>query len=69
MKFSNFLNSEVSVYCVFPYSTFFTGFTGILVSEDDESITLNSAVEFNQMHRKYKSIIIKKDTIVSIGQK
>ena len=69
MDFNKFLNSEVAVYCVVPYSTFFTGFVGVLLSNDVDSITLTSAVEFNQPQRRYKSIIIKKDTIISIGQK
>ena len=67
--FNKFLNSEVAVYCVIPYSTFYTGFAGVLSSEDVDYITLTSAVEFSQPHRRYKSIVIKKDTIISIGQK
>ena len=66
--FKRFLNSEVLVYCVVPYSTFFADFTGVLSSEDDDSITLTSAKGSLPLSKKYKSIIIKKDTIISIGQ-
>lgn len=69
MDYNKYLNSEVAVYCVVPYSTFSTGFAGILVSNDADCIVLASAVEFNNPHRKYRSIMIKKDTIISIGQK
>lgn len=66
--FNNFINSEVVVYCVVSHSNYCVYFKGILVSENEETITLNSAVDFAQPHRKMKSLIVKKDTIVSIGQ-
>lgn len=66
--FNQFLDLEVSVYCVVPYSHFQVVFTGMLSSEDADSITLTSAIDLNLPLRKYKSLVIKKDTIVSIGE-
>ena len=68
MIFQDYLNCEVVVYCVVPYSTFNNVFTGILTNESLASVTLTS-VENEQENRKLQSITILKSYIVSIGQK
>ena len=66
--FAKYLNFEAKVCCVVAYNTFYSLFEGVLVSYDDDSITLTPAHGIGMVGKDYKSVTIRKDTIISIGQ-